>query len=219
MEILGSEILSNLLYLITQSLLIPVIIVLLFFIVYAVLSLGSFLTEKFSKSKFNVDKTEALIRAISKSSSPEEMKKRVSDSELPADQKKVLIKIISNHDIGSKSRRALATKLIEEEELQFSNVTQRTDILVRLGPTMGLMGTLIPLGPGLAALGAGDINTLAQALTVAFNTTITGLAAGSIGFVISKYRKKWYSDDLSILEAIVDSTLEVLDKCQGKGSF
>jgi len=219
MEILGSEILSNLLYLITQSLLIPVIIVLLFFIVYAVLSLGSFLTEKFSKSKFDVDKTEALIRAISKSTSPEEMKKRVSDSELPADQKKVLIKIISNHDIGSKSRRALATKLIEEEELQFSNTTQKTDILVRLGPTMGLMGTLIPLGPGLAALGAGDINTLAQALTVAFNTTITGLAAGSIGFVISKYRKKWYSDDLSILEAIVDSTLEVLDKCQGKGSF
>ncbi|WP_424354805.1 MotA/TolQ/ExbB proton channel family protein [Methanobacterium sp. MBAC-LM] len=219
MQIIGSEILSNLLYLIAQSLLIPVILVLLAFIVYAVLSLGSFLTEKFSKSKFDVDKTEALIRAISKSANPEEMAKHVQDSELPVDQKKVLVKIISNHDIGSKSRRALATKLIEEEELKFSNITQRTDILVRLGPTMGLMGTLIPLGPGLSALGTGDINSLAQALILAFNTTIAGLAAGSVGFIISRYRKKWYADDLSILDAIVDSTLEVLDKCQEKGSF
>ncbi len=219
MQIIGSEILSNLLYLIAQSLLIPVILVLLAFIVYAVLSLGSFLTEKFSKSKFDVDKTEALIRAISKSATPEEMAKHVQDSELPVDQKKVLVKIISNHDIGSKSRRALATKLIEEEELKLSNITQRTDILVRLGPTMGLMGTLIPLGPGLSALGTGDINSLAQALILAFNTTIAGLAAGSVGFIISRYRKKWYADDLSILDAIVDSTLEVLDKCQEKGSF
>ncbi|MEN6293644.1 MAG: MotA/TolQ/ExbB proton channel family protein, partial [Methanobacterium sp.] len=85
--------------------------------------------------------------------------------------------------------------------------------------TMGLMGTLIPLGPGLSALGTGDINSLAQALILAFNTTIAGLAAGSVGFIISRYRKKWYADDLSILDAIVDSTLEVLDKCQEKGSF
>lgn len=219
MEIIGSEILSSLLYLIAQSLLIPVIIILVIFITYAVLSLGGFLTEKFSRSKFDVDKTERLIRAISKSSHPEEMKEKVRESELQDKHKEILIKIISNHDIGPKSRRAIATKLTEEEELQFSNITQKTDTLVRLGPTMGLMGTLIPLGPGLAALGAGDINTLAQSLMVAFDTTITGLAAGAIGFIISRYRKKWYTDELSILEAIVESTLEVLDKCQRKGNF
>ena len=123
------------------------------------------------------------------------------------------------HDIGPKSRRAIATKLIEEEELQYSTVTQKTDILVRLAPTIGLLGTLIPLGPGLSALGAGDINTLAQSLLVAFDTTITGLAAGSIGFVISRYRKKWYTDDLSILEAIIESTLEALDNVQEKEIF
>lgn len=218
MEILGSEILSNILYLIAQSLLIPVIIVIFVFITYAVLSLGGFLTEKFSRTKFSVDKTEALIRAISKSSDPEEMKEKVTDSELTPDYKKVLVKIISNHDIGSKSRRALATKLIEEQELQFSYITQKTDILVRLAPTLGLMGTLIPLGPGLSALGSGNINELAQALTIAFDSTITGLAAGSIGFIISRYRQKWYTDDLSILEAIVESTLEALDECQRKGN-
>ena len=214
MIIFGSEILSNLLHLIAQSLLIPVIIVLIAFITFAILSLGSFITEKFARTKFNVDQTEKLIRAISKSSNPEEMKEKVRQYELPVKQKNVLIKIISNHDIGSRSRRALATKLIEEEELQYANTTQNTDTLVRLGPTLGLMGTLIPLGPGLAALGSGDINTLAQSLIIAFDTTITGLAAGAIGFIISKYRRMWYADELSILEAIVESTLEALERCQ-----
>lgn len=219
MQILGSEILSNLLYLIAQSLFIPVILVVIGFMIYAVLSLGGFLTEKFSRSKFQVNETEALIRAISKSSNPEEMKKKVRESELREDHKEIIIKIISNHDIGPKSRRAIATKLIEEEELQYSTVTQKTDTLVRLAPTIGLLGTLIPLGPGLSALGAGDINTLAQSLLVAFDTTITGLAAGSIGFVISRYRKKWYTDDLSILEAIIESTLEALDNVPEKEIF
>jgi biopolymer transport protein ExbB/TolQ len=219
MEILGTEILSNILYLIAQSLFIPVIIVVLVFITYAVLSLGSFLTEKFSRIKFDVNKTEKLIRAISKSSNPEEMKEKVCESQLQDKYKEVIIKIISNHDIGPQSRRAIATKLIEEEELQFSTITQKTDTLVRLAPTVGLLGTLIPLGPGLSALGAGDINSLAQSLMVAFDTTITGLAAGSIGFIISRYRKKWYTDELSILEAIVESTLEALDNVQEKTIF
>lgn len=211
MIIPGTEILSNLMHLISESLLIPVIIVLVIFIIYAVLSLGGFLTEKFARSKFGVIKTEKIIRAISKSDNHEEMKKRVCDSELPSNDKKVLVKIISNYDIGPKARIALATKLIEEEELEFATITQKTDILVRLGPTMGLMGTLIPLGPGLAALGSGDINTLSQSLIIAFDTTVTGLAAASVGFIISKYRKKWYAEDLSILEAITESTLEALE--------
>nr|WP_319373492.1 MotA/TolQ/ExbB proton channel family protein [uncultured Methanobacterium sp.] len=219
MEILGTEILSNLLYLIAQSLFIPVIVVVLVFMTYAVLSLGGFLTEKFSRTKFDVNQTEALVRAISKSSTPEEMKEKVTESELQDKYKEILIKIISNHDIGPQSRRAISTKLIEEQELQFSTITQKTDILIRLAPTVGLLGTLIPLGPGLSALGSGDINSLAQALTVAFDTTITGLAAGAIAYIISGYRKKWYNDELSILEAIVESTLEALDNVQKKTIF
>lgn len=214
MIIFGSEILTNLLHLIAESLLIPVVIILIGFFTFAILSLGSCVTEKFSRIRFDVDKNEKLIRAISKSKGPEEMKEHVRSSELDVKLKNILIKIINNQDIGVESRKALANKLIEDLELQYSNVTQKTDILVRLGPTMGLMGTLIPLGPGLAALGNGDISALAQALTISFDTTITGLAAGAIGFIISRYRKKWYMDDLSILESIVTSTLEALERCQ-----
>lgn len=52
----------------------------------------------------------------------------------------------------------------------------------QLGPILGLLGTLIPLGLGLAALGSGDIVTLAEALTVAFDTTVTGLVIGALAY-------------------------------------
>ena len=80
MQVIGTEILSNVLYLIAQSLFIPVIIIVLIFITYAILSLGGFITEKFSRTKFSVKKTEKLIRSISKSSEPEEMKEKVRES-------------------------------------------------------------------------------------------------------------------------------------------
>ena len=74
------------------------------------------------------------------------------------------------------------------------------------------MGTLIPMGPGLAALGAGNIELLAQAIIIAFDTTVTGLAASAVSYVVSKLRKRWYEEDLSNFEVLINSTLEILEK-------
>ena len=74
-----------------------------------------------------------------------------------------------------------------------------------------MLGTLIPLGPGLSALGTGDITTLAQSLTIAFDTTVTGLTIGAIGYIVSKYRKQWYASDLTTTETIAEAILEKLD--------
>ena len=77
---------------------------------------------------------------------------------------------------------------------------------------LGLLGTLIPLGPGLAALGSGDILTLAQALTIAFDTTVTGLSVGALSFLISKYKKQWYESDLIAVETVAEAELEAINK-------
>lgn len=68
----------------------------------------------------------------------------------------------------------------------------RVDSLARVGPMLGLMGTLIPLGPGLSALGRGDARELALAVTVAFDTTVLGLAVGMVGFVLGRLRRGHY---------------------------
>ncbi|GAB2879731.1 hypothetical protein GCM10027277_56160 [Pseudoduganella ginsengisoli] len=78
---------------------------------------------------------------------------------------------------------------------------ERADLLSRIPPMLGLMATIIPLGPGLAALGQGDPAKLASAVTVAFDATVLGLVAGIGGLVIGKLRRRWYEELLESLEA------------------
>lgn len=207
----GSDMLSAALHVIAQSLLIPVIIGLLAFMVYAIISFGGLLSEYSGRIKFDVEKVEKIIKDISNPGTPENIMEVVEKSDLPQNHKEILIKLAGSAELGFKSREALARKLIENEELKIAKGLEKTDIVTRLGPTLGLMGTLIPMGPGLAALGGGDINGLAQAIIIAFDTTVVGLAAGGIAYVISKVRKRWYEDNLTTLETISESVLEVLD--------
>ena len=76
----------------------------------------------------------------------------------------------------------------------------RTRLLVRAGPAIGLMGTLIPLAPGLAALGDGDVATLAENLRDAFGATVVGLLVGTVAFALTLTRTRMYSEDLAALE-------------------
>ncbi|MCP5267665.1 MAG: MotA/TolQ/ExbB proton channel family protein [Zoogloeaceae bacterium] len=78
---------------------------------------------------------------------------------------------------------------------------ERADLLARIPPMLGLMATIIPLGPGLAALGQGDPAQLAAAVTVAFDATVLGLVAGIAGLVIGKLRRRWYEEVLERMEA------------------
>lgn len=77
----------------------------------------------------------------------------------------------------------------------------RADLAARVGPSLGLMGTLIPLGPGIAALGQGDFRTLAIAITTAFDTTVLGLAIGVVAYLIGRWRRGAYEQILQRLEA------------------
>jgi biopolymer transport protein ExbB/TolQ len=77
---------------------------------------------------------------------------------------------------------------------------ERADLLARIPPMLGLMATIIPLGPGLAALGQGDPAQLASAVTVAFDATVLGLVAGIAGLVVGKLRRRWYEELLETME-------------------
>ncbi len=66
---------------------------------------------------------------------------------------------------------------LADYELAVERRLERTRILVRAGPALGLMGTLIPLAPGLAALGHGDVATLATDLRTAFAATTIGCSS------------------------------------------
>lgn len=82
----------------------------------------------------------------------------------------------------------------------------RTRMLVRAGPALGLMGTLIPLSPALTGLANGDTATLSQNLRIAFSVTVLGLLVGAVAFGISLTRERLYGQDLSDLEYLAAVT-------------
>ena len=208
----GGEYLTGSLDVISQSLTIPVLIILLVIVIISIVSLGGAIAEYTSRRKVPVGTIRDLIYDINAAESVEALKDIISNAKIPKAQKKVLNEIASSSELGTTSREALARKLFEFEEEKTMNALQKTDIITRIGPTLGLMGTLIPMGPGLAALGAGDINTLASSLTVAFNTTIVGIGSGALCYFIGKIRSGWYDRYLSDLDALIDAVLDYMNK-------
>ena len=92
---------------------------------------------------------------------------------------------------------------LADYELRIQRRLDRTRMLVRAGPALGLMGTLIPLAPGLAALGDGDFGQLAADLQVAFAATVAGILVGTFAFVLTLVRTRVYTEDLAALERAV----------------
>lgn len=211
MIIQGTQTLTSLIHIISESLLTPVVILLIISIIIVLLSFGGLINEFITRKAIKSRDLEELIRNVSFSNNVSQMKDIINNSNLFDYQKEVLNRIADNHDIGSEARKALAGELISDEETRLIKSTNKTDILVKVGPILGLLGTLIPLGPGLAALGSGDIATLAQSLTIAFDTTVTGLSVGALAYVISRFKKQWYESDLIVMETVAEAELETIN--------
>ena len=212
MIIQGTETLTSLIHILSESLLTPVVILLIVSVIIVILSFGGLINEYISRKPIKSNDLEELIRNVSFSKDVSDMKSKIENSNLFSYQKEILVRIANNYDMGSEARKALASELISSEETKLIKKTNKTDILVKVGPILGLLGTLIPLGPGLAALGSGDILTLAESLTIAFDTTVTGLSVGALSYLISKYKKQWYESDLIDVETVAEAELEAINK-------
>lgn len=92
---------------------------------------------------------------------------------------------------------------LNELESNVADRLARCHFVTRAGPMLGLLGTLIPLGPALLGLSAGEIQQLSVNLVTAFATTVAGLFCGCIAFGIGLARSSWYSRDFNDLEYIV----------------
>ena len=95
-------------------------------------------------------------------------------------------------------------KLLQEYEFYTIKRLERTRILVRLGPMLGLMGTLIPLSPALVGLASGNVQELSDNLVTAFSVTVLGLLIGGLAFVVSIVRDRMYSQDISDMEYLLE---------------
>lgn len=113
---------------------------------------------------------------------------------------RVLVRLAA--EAGGPASEPLIAKELADFDFRCQRRLGRTRLLVRIGPALGLMGTLIPLSPALDGLAKGDVQALTDNLRVAFSITVLGLLVGAVAFGISLARDRIYGQDYSDLEYV-----------------
>ena len=192
---------SNLLFWISNGLLVPVIVGLLFFFVESVLMLGGFVSLYLQRLR----QDKRLYRSMDalSASSLASFKER-----LATESGSLFVR--SARQLLDVTDEAVTNKLLSQYEIAASAELGKYKVLVKFGPILGLMGTLIPMGPALAGLSTGDISSMAYNKQVAFATTVLGLFSGAVGFVLLQVKQRWFTTDLVYLDFLNDLRKEQL---------
>jgi biopolymer transport protein ExbB/TolQ len=101
--------------------------------------------------------------------------------------------------------RVGARKALDDMELAMSRRLSALSFATRVGPMLGLIGTLLPLGPALRGLASDDLATLAGDLEIAFTSTVFGLLVGGLAYAAGIVRRNWYDQDVADLEFVLDA--------------
>ena len=183
----------------------PVIILLILFLLAALALLGWLLAEYFTERRHMRASLPALLEDLQHT---DDLNACIEGSGLLRRQKDALIELAAHPDFSPELREALAVNLLDAEQARYDGIVRLSELVARLAPMFGLLGTLIPLGPGIIALGQGDTFTLSSSLLTAFDTTVAGLLAAAVATVVSALRKSWYKDYMSALEVLSQCILD-----------
>lgn len=187
------EQITNVLYWLSTGMLVPVVVFLLFFFAKSLLMIGGFYGTYISRTKINV-KLHKNIDTMS----VDEFLNTIPSEKAPLIT--FLNKLKSNSD-----KSVMLDKILGDYEIVADKTLGQSKLLVKIGPMLGLMGTLIPMGPALVGLATGDVSSMASNMQVAFATTVVGIIIGAVGFITLQVKQRWAADDMNILEYVVES--------------
>ena len=199
-----------------QGLLVPVMVVLAVLIAYALFCIGSVVVEYFTERRHFKAHMPAVINAIH-DAPYERVNDVIASAALLKTQKAALTMVASNMGLPDDDLFALAKSEVSKLNDGYQRIVGRNDLVTKVGPMMGLMATLIPLGPGIVAMGQGDVDQLAQSLLIAFDGTVAGLVAAVVAMVVAKVRKRWYAKYASAIEALMTCLLEKASEARKAG--
>lgn len=186
---------SDILYWISTGLLVPVVVLLVFFFGRALLLIGSFFGQYLT-----IRRTESLI--IHELDGLNNDNISSLSERLPKKNPSLVVKYLNR--LLEADTVAMRQRVLSDFEIAADKDLSSSKTLSKMGPMLGLMGTLIPMGPALVGLAAGDIASMAYNMQVAFATTVVGLFSAAIGFVTQQTKQRWYLQDMSNLEFVAD---------------
>ena len=171
---------TTIFYTISNALLVPTELALILSLLAACYAVGVALRETFAR------RAEASSRAALETGLTEDAAFDVAKFLAERDAKLGRAMTVVKEIAEKADDEPFVEKKLSEFESDVKRRCERTERLVKIGPALGLMGTLIPLGPALLGLAQGDLNTLAANLVVAFSTTVVGLTTAIIAsFVLA----------------------------------
>ena len=185
---------------------IPAVIFLVLVLGFAVFSVGWVLCEYCTEHRHMKEDLPRLLDTLQRSET--DTAAAIEASLLNRRQKAALLELTAHPDFTAGLRDSLAANLLEREQRHYDRILKCTELVSKLAPMFGLLGTLIPLGPGIIALGQGDTQTLSVSLLTAFDTTIAGLCAAAVCLVVTTLRKRWYNGYMADLETLTDCVCE-----------
>jgi biopolymer transport protein ExbB/TolQ len=183
--------LKSFIYIISSSLLYPVLFLLVVLTGWILIYSGSFFAEWLERIRLKKYPPERLPRIIRQGDNPGVFSHRVNS------YIKDLRRLLNNED---RSTEAEIENFLQEKTLSIWKSLDRSRMVIRIGPGLGLIGTLIPMGTGLAALGQGDMTKLSSDLVIAFTTTVVGLAVGIVAYFFYTVKRRWVEEDIKNIE-------------------
>ena len=207
MDLMQTLYINDVLQAIASALMVPVAVLLIAAILYALYSLGSLVVEAATERRRYRAIVPELVARI-ETSDYSDIAGAVEQSGLLRSQKDDLQELATYLWLPEDGRTEVARRLISTYRDHLMLPVRRCEFVAKAAPMLGLMGTLIPLGPGLMALSTGDTDTLSTSLRIAFNTTTAGLAASLVCFFVAHLRRRWYADYLVSTESLMNAVLE-----------
>lgn len=204
--------LTKLMHTIATALQTPVIALLIVLAMVVVALLGMLIAEFFTERRYFKLSLPALIDSLSGGANTEQA---IEESGMLWRQKKRLVELLHHPQASDMARESLAVNVVAQEQSLYDKRVKVTDLIAKVSPMLGLMGTLIPLGPGNDALEEGAVDILSKSLLTAFDTTIMGLVVAAVALLISTIRKGWYVQYMAAFEAAAECVLEKANKDAG----
>lgn len=202
-----SESVNSILRAIIANLQTPVVIILLVLMAATVIVTGTFVFEFFVEHRKLRADVPKLIETMN-TTKIRDLSDLIKQNELLPRQKKALNQLIREDKMDSENREIYAAQLLFEEEEHYQKYLRWPQMISKLGPMFGLLGTLVPLGPGLMALSEGNTALLSQSLLIAFDTTSAGVVIAAVALVIAQIRKQWYRSYAQALESMMEVILD-----------
>ncbi|MCF0164135.1 MAG: MotA/TolQ/ExbB proton channel family protein [Bacteroidales bacterium] len=185
---------NEILFTISNGLMIPVVILLLALIVIAIITLFNFFADYSAHIKWLKEMEHSYSEYVKGDIAG--MLAKVPSKGCP--------EFTSCFDklIDTKGDKAACDMIVASYEIVVDKKLAKSRLLLKLGPMLGLMGTLIPMGPALVGLAAGDISSMAINMQVAFSTTVVGMLIAAIGLISLSADKRFYAHTLNDLQFI-----------------